>query len=84
MLIDNGNIIVEEHGLVEIFNDHYNKYNQKSSDKKPRNYVSDTYLLVDECSLTKVQLYSTHSSIIKVKKKFGNSQTKFQFKCDHS
>ena len=37
MLIDNGMVIVEEHALVETFNDHYINIVKKSSAEKPSN-----------------------------------------------
>ena len=40
MLIDNGKIIVEEHDIVAIFYDHYINLVAKSSEEKPRNYIS--------------------------------------------
>ena len=47
ILIDDGKVIVDEHELVETFNDHYVNIVGKFSEEKPRNYVSDTNLLDD-------------------------------------
>ena len=48
MLIDNGNVIVEESNLVETFNDHYVNIVEKSSRQKPCNIVLDTNSLEDD------------------------------------
>ena len=70
MLIGNGKVIVEEHNLVETFNDPYIDLVEKSSEEKPRNYVSDTNLLDHDVVIDEiVQHYSSHPSIIKMREK---------------
>ena len=44
MLIDNGEVIVEESSLAETINDHYINIVEKSSEQKPRNFASDTQI----------------------------------------
>ena len=73
MLIDNSKVIVEEYDLVETFYGHL---------EKPRNYISNTNLLDDDVAMNKiVRHYSSHTSIIKIREKFVNSENiaKFQF-----
>ena len=44
MLIDNGEVIVEESSLAEAINDHYINIVEKSSGQKPCNFASDTQI----------------------------------------
>ena len=44
MLIDNGEVIVEESSLAETINDHYINIVEKSSGQKPCNFASDTQI----------------------------------------
>ena len=77
MLNNDGKVTVEEHDLVETFNDHYINIVEKYSEEKPRNFVPDKFIAFNEI----VQHYNIRPSIIKIRGKFGNSQNtgKFQF-----
>ena len=80
MLIDDGKVIVEESDLVEIFNEHSINIVEKSLRQKPCNFVSDTNSLEDDVVIKEiVQNDSNHSSILKIKENFDNSQTVEQF-----
>lgn len=68
MLINNGEVIVEVHDLVEKFNDNYVKIIEKSSGEKSRSYISDTDLMDDDAVINQVlQQYSSHPSMIKTR-----------------
>ena len=70
MLINNGEVIVEVHDLVEKFNDNYVKKIEKSSGEKSRSYISDTDLMDDDVVINQVlQQYSSHPSMIKTRQK---------------
>ena len=61
-------------------NDHYINIVEKSSVQKPCNFISKTYLLKDDVLIIKiVQHDSNHSSILKLRENFDNSQTEKQF-----
>ena len=61
-------------------NDHYLNIVEKSSVQKPCNFISKTYLLEDDVLIIKiVQHDSNHSSILKLRENFDNSQTEKQF-----
>ena len=80
MLIDDGKVIVEESDLVEIFNEHSINIVEKSLRQKPCNFVSDANSLEDDVVIKEiVQNDSNHSSILKIKENFDNSQTVEQF-----
>ena len=68
MLINNGEVIVEVHDLVEKFNDNYVKKIEKSSGEKSRSYISDTDLMDDDVVINQVlQQDSSHPSMIKTR-----------------
>ena len=68
MLINNVEVIVEVHDLVEKFNDNYVKKIEKSSGEKSRSYISDTDLMDDDVVINQVlQQYSSHPSMIKTR-----------------
>lgn len=70
MLINNGEVIVEVHDLVEKFNDNYVQKIEKSSGEKSRSYISDTDLMDDDVVINQVlQQYSSHPSMIKTRQK---------------
>ena len=48
MLIDNGEVIIEESNLIETFIDHYVNIMEKYSGNIPCNFVSNTNALEDD------------------------------------
>ena len=80
MLNNNGKVIVEESDFVETFNDHKMNIVEKYLGRKPCNFVSDTSSLENDVVINEiVQQYSSHPSILKIRKNFDNSQTVEQF-----
>ena len=83
MLIDNGEVIVEERELAETFNDHYINIVEKLSGQKPCNFISDKDSLEDDVVINEIaQHYGNHPSILKIKENFDNLQTVEQFQFD--
>ena len=73
ILIDNGEVIVEESNPVERFNNHYINIAEKSSRQKPCNFVFDKNSLQDDVVINEiVQRHSNHLSILKIKENFDN------------
>ena len=54
MLIDNGEVIVEESVLVEKFNDRYINIMEKYFGQKPHNFVFDTNSLEDDVVINEI------------------------------
>ena len=76
MLIYNGKVIAKESNIVVKCNDHYINVAEKSSTRKPCNFVSDTNSLEDDEFIKEiVQRYNNHLSLHRIRENFGNSQT---------
>ena len=79
-LIDDKNVITDEHELSQIFNKHYIKIAEKSCGNKPNKIGTILGSLNDSDVIDRIiKSYQNHPSVLKIKNKFGSDLSSFDF-----
>ena len=79
-LIDDKNVITDEHELSQIFNKHYIKIAEKSCGNKPNKIGTTLGSLNDSDVIDRIiKSYQNHPSVLKIKNKFGSDLSSFDF-----
>ena len=79
-LIDDKNVITDEHELSQIFNKHYIKIAEKSCGNKPNKIGTILGSLNDSDVIDRIiKSDQNHPSVLKIKNKFGSDLSSFDF-----